>query len=168
MKIKYLLFAFCFLLFSFILDNYTKKSDIDISEVDFYDVQFKEVWEQGCDFGHNNIRFNSLFIKVLYDLEKEYNKEFCCEEITKNDRKNIDRCCCFLYSESSGYLHDLDPSFLNPDGNSNIYVKRNLSNAKELTEILELYKKHEKLRNLGKEEVVGSPLEGSDYTWVRR
>jgi len=130
MKIKYLLFAFCFLLFSFILDNYTKKSDIDISEVDFYDVQFKEVWEQGCDFGHNNIRFNSLFIKVLYDLEKEYNKEL--------------------------------------DGNSNIYVKRNLSNAKELTEILELYKKHEKLRNLGKEEVVGSPLEGSDYTWVRR
>lgn len=198
-------FIIVFLFFPKTDCNKKNSEMIDIDNINFYDTDFYEVWYQDCNFGNDYIRFNSTYIKYLYDLERKYSKEIkeLCDEKTllqydsnkqektmpsdtlKNiclDEKNDfsyfsleysylptseSKCCYFLYGKSRGFLHDIDLASEFDTKSKSKGIIRTLAYANELTEILELYKKYEKLRNTGKV-VVGSPLEGSDYTWVRR
>lgn len=140
--------------------NYTLEGDVlCVHEIDFYNAEYTSLWNQHCvNYGvasSKRVIFNSLFIKCLYQLEKKYTKEFA------DDSSD----CYYLYDKSKGvYLHDLDFTVKEHD----LQMVRSLDYAKELTEILALYKKwHD---SLGKATMGGnaSPLAGSKYCWRKR
>lgn len=152
-------------------EGFTKSEKVKcIYGVDFYDSSYKGIWNQNCQHygvasGSRTI-LNSLNIKCLFEVEKEYNKELksICGgflgQLGKTHQRDTESTCYYLYKISTNtYLNDTE---FTSDG---VEIKY----AKELTEILELYKTHIELsNNLVSIKTTNSPLTGSDYCWRAR